>query len=127
MFFTYITTNKRNGTLYTGHTDDLAQRMHQHKVGHFPGFARKYGCKHLVWYEEHETRQDAFTRERRIKEWNRAWKLRLIEKDNPHWIDIMASPVWPLPKGEIFADLRHAAMAHKLDPALRRGERVGWI
>ncbi len=119
MLHTYITTNLRNGTLYTGHTDDRARRTHQHKTGHFPGFSRNHGCKYLVWYEEHETRDAAFIRERRNKEWNRAWKLKLIEKDNPHWLDIMACPVWPLPKGAVFADLRQAAMAHKLDPAPR--------
>ena len=124
MFYTYITTSARNGTLYTGHTDDIEERAYQHRIGHFPGFSKKYDCKYLVWYEEHESRHAAFQRERRIKEWKRAWKLRLIEKQNPDWLDITSCPVWPLPEGALFADIRQAAKAHRLDPALRRGERV---
>lgn len=106
MFYTYIITNKRNGTLYTGHTDTLGQRMEQHKTGRFAGFAKKYGCKSLVWYETHETRDAAFKRERQIKKWNRGWKLRLIESENPDWIDIAHCPQWPLPRREIFSDLK---------------------
>ncbi|MBK8198652.1 MAG: GIY-YIG nuclease family protein [Acidobacteria bacterium] len=88
MFYTYIITNKRNGTLYTGHTDDLARRMWEHRGGHLPGFARKYGCNRLVWCEAHDTRDSAFMRERQIKEWKRNWKLVLIERENPHWQDL---------------------------------------
>jgi len=110
MFYTYIVTNRRNGTLYTGHTDDIERRPYEHKQGFRSRFASKYNCHKLVWYEEHETRQAAFVRERRIKKWNRAWKLRLIEEDNPHWLDILECPVWPLPKGEMFADLRNSAI-----------------
>ena len=124
MFYAYITASARNGTLYTGHTDDIEERAYQHRVGQFPGFSKKYKCKFLVWYEEHDSRDAAFQRERRIKEWKRVWKLGLIESQNPDWLDIMACPVWPLPKGALFADLRQAALMHKLDPALRRGERV---
>ena len=88
MFFAYIVTNKRNGTLYTGHTDDLSIRIAQHKQGVFDGFSKKYGCTKLVWFEGHESRMSAFTRERQIKKWNRAWKLRLIEELNPNWRDL---------------------------------------
>jgi putative endonuclease len=62
--------------------------MWQHKNGAFDGFTKRYGCKMLVWYEYHETRETAFKRERRIKEWRRSWKLMLIEADNPEWRDL---------------------------------------
>ena len=74
--------------LYTGMTDDLLKRAWQHKEGILPGFTRDYGVKTLVWYEVHDTREAAITRERQIKKWNRAWKLRLIEGDNPDWQDL---------------------------------------
>ena len=96
MFHVYIITNKRNGTLYTGHTDDIWHRMQQHQCGEYGGFAAKYGCKHLVWYEAHESRDEAFLRERRIKKWNRSWKLRLIEEKNADWLDLATIPFWPL-------------------------------
>lgn len=88
MFAVYILTNKRNGTLYTGHTDDIDRRMWEHRTGAVRGFASKYGCTRCVWLEFHDTRDSAFTRERRIKAWKRAWKLKLIEAENPEWTDV---------------------------------------
>ncbi|NNC37879.1 MAG: GIY-YIG nuclease family protein [Acidimicrobiales bacterium] len=88
MFFTYMVTNQYLGTLYTGHTDDLSRRIDEHRNGALPGFSKKYGCTHLVWFELHETRASAFRRERQIKRWNRAWKIRLIKKLNPKWDDL---------------------------------------
>jgi len=88
-FFVYIVASKRNGTLYIGMTDDLLKRAWRHRHGIVPGFTRDYGVKYLVWYEVHETRESALVRERRIKKWNRAWKLELIEKDNPDWRDLV--------------------------------------
>ena len=88
-FFTYIVASQRNGTLYTGSTDNLIKRINQHRAGHFDGFTAKYGVAILVWYEVHETRHAAFVRERQIKEWKRVWKLELIEKSNPGWIDLL--------------------------------------
>lgn len=87
-FYVYILASKRNGTLYTGHTDDLAGRIWAHKEGLGSIFTRKYGVKTLVWYEAHDTRESAKWREYRIKAWKRDWKLRLIEKDNPDWDDL---------------------------------------
>ena len=87
-FYTYIVTSQRNGTLYTGSTDSLIVRTEQHRDKVFRGFTAKYGCAILVWYEGHETRHSAFVRERRIKKWNRVWKLELIEKSNPGWRDL---------------------------------------
>jgi len=87
-FFVYILTSRRNGTLYTGMTDDLVRRVWQHRTGAVPGFTSEYGIKMLVWYEQHETRESALIRERQIKKWNRSWKLQLIEKMNPGWRDL---------------------------------------
>ena len=88
MFYTYILASRRNGTLYTGHTDDLAHRIFEHKQKARGGFTAKYGVQILVWFESHEERGAAFRRERQIKEWRRVWKLRLIEENNPTWRDL---------------------------------------
>jgi putative endonuclease len=90
-FFVYIVASKRNGTLYIGMTDDLPKRAWQHRHGIVAGFTRDHGAKHLVWYEVHETRESALLRERRMKKWNRAWKIELIERDNPDWRDLSES------------------------------------
>lgn len=81
-------TNKRNGTLYTGVTSNLLQRVYQHKEGFVEGFTKKYGCKMLVWYEQHETIETAIVREKQIKAGNRKMKLSLIELDNSDWKDL---------------------------------------
>ena len=73
---------------YTGHTDDLSQRVWQHRERALGGHTAKYGITRLVWYVVHETREAAFADERRIKHWNRAWKLRMIEAVNPDWDDL---------------------------------------
>jgi putative endonuclease len=88
VFFTYILANERNGTLCVGSTDDLGKRSWDHKLGAGSVFTRKYGLKLLVWYEQFEMRDSAFQRERRIQEWPRLWKLRLIERFNPGWVDL---------------------------------------
>jgi putative endonuclease len=87
-FYVYILASRRNGTLYIGMTDDLLRRIWQHREGVVPGFTSKYGVKMLVWYEQHDTRESVLIRERRLKKWNRAWKLRLIEEMNPTWRDL---------------------------------------
>ncbi len=87
----YIVASKRNGTLYTGVTSNLPGRIWQHRNGTFGGFSKRYGCKHLVWFEAHETMEAAITREKQIKEWRRAWKLRLVEEANPDWDDLYES------------------------------------
>jgi putative endonuclease len=84
----YLLASRRNGTIYVGMTDDLARRVWMHRTGVLPGFTKQYGVKMLVWYEQHDSRESAFVRERQIKNWNRAWKLRLIEKMNPLWRDL---------------------------------------
>ena len=87
----YIVASQRNGTLYTGVTSDLPGRIWQHKNGSFEGFSRRYGCKILVWFEMAESMESAIDREKQIKEWQRAWKLRLIEEQNPDWDDLYES------------------------------------
>jgi putative endonuclease len=87
-FYVYIIASGRNGAVYTGSTDDLAARVWQHKTKAILGFTARYGCDCLVWCEVHDTRDTAFQRERRIKEWRRGWKLRLTEETNPIWTDL---------------------------------------
>lgn len=89
-FFAYILASKRNGTLYIGSTDNLIQRIADHRDEIKAGFTARYGVKTLVWYETHDTREAAFLRERQMKKWNRAWKLALIERHNPGWRDLLA-------------------------------------
>ncbi len=87
-FYTYIMASGRNGTIYVGSTDSITKRVWEHKNKIRPGFTAKYRCSILVWYEVHDTREGAFRRERRIKEWRRSWKLLLIEGLNPTWRDL---------------------------------------
>ena len=84
----YIMASRRNGTLYTGVTSDLIQRVHEHREGTVPGFTSRHGVKRLVWFEQHSTMDHAITREKRIKKWLRVWKLELIERDNLGWRDL---------------------------------------
>ena len=86
--FVYILASARNGTLYTGVTSDLVQRIWQHKNDLADGFTKKYGVHTLVWHEAHATMESAIGREKAIKDWRRAWKLRLIEAMNPQWRDL---------------------------------------
>ncbi len=84
----YILASKRNGTLYVGVTSNLVQRVWLHKNHLVEGFTKRYGVHSLVWYEGHDTMESAIAREKAIKEWKRAWKLRLIEERNPQWLDL---------------------------------------
>jgi putative endonuclease len=86
--YVYILASKRNGTLYTGVTSDLARRLLEHQKDLTPGFTSKYNVKTLVWFEEHDLITSAITREKSIKHWPRIWKLDLIEAMNPQWEDI---------------------------------------
>jgi putative endonuclease len=92
-YFVYMLASDRNGTLYTGVTNDLVRRIAEHRDGQVPGFTHRYGVTILVWYEEFGDIQDAIAREKQIKGWNRAWKVRAIEKTNPVWNDLMAGLV----------------------------------
>jgi putative endonuclease len=87
-YYGYVICSKRNGTLYIGVTSDLIKRVYEHKNKLVDGFSKKYDVHRLVWYESHETVEEAIVREKQIKKWNRRWKLRLIERDNPEWNDL---------------------------------------
>jgi len=87
----YILASQRNGTLYTGVTSNLVQRIYMHKNNLVEGFSKKYSVHSLVWYEVHNTMESAIQTEKRIKKWNREWKLNLIESINPQWLDLYPS------------------------------------
>ena len=86
--FVYIMASRRNGTIYLGVTSDLVRRVWLHREGQVEGFTKRYGCKMLVWSERHDTIEAAIVREKQMKEWKRAWKLRVIEELNPGWDDL---------------------------------------
>lgn len=93
MFYVYIMTNRMHGALHVGATNDIARRAWEHRDGVVEGFTKKYGLKLLVYYEEFQSISDAFHREKRLKHWNRAWKIALIEKMNPNWEDLYPTVV----------------------------------
>jgi len=84
----YILASKPNGTLYIGVTSNLIKRIWEHKNDMVEGFTKRYNIHRLVWYELHETMESAITREKRLKNWKRKWKLELIEISNPDWQDL---------------------------------------
>jgi len=84
----YILASKRNGTLYIGVTSNLVKRIWEHKNNVVEGFTKRYTVHRLVWYELHESMESALTREKRLKNWKRKWKLELIETRNPKWLDL---------------------------------------
>ena len=84
----YILASQRNGTLYTGVTSGLVKRTWEHKNDFIAGFTERYRVHILVYYELHADMISAITREKQIKKWNRAWKIRLIEETNPDWRDL---------------------------------------
>ncbi|AHB47926.1 excinuclease ABC subunit C [Hyphomicrobium nitrativorans NL23] len=84
----YILAGRRNGTLYVEVTSDLHKRMAEHTQGLVPGFTKKHGVKHLVYYEMHDLLTEAIRREKQLKEWQRIWKIRLIETMNLEWQDL---------------------------------------
>jgi putative endonuclease len=101
----YILASRRNGTIYIGATTDLPKRIYEHRVGVIAGFTRTYDVKRLVHVETYDDISDAIVRERRMKEWKRGWKVRLIEEQNPFWEDLAVSllgfePLQPSHSGE---------------------------
>ena len=84
----YIITNRPNGTLYTGVTNDLSRRAYEHRTGLYEGFTKQYGLTRLVYMEHYEDIRIAIQRERNMKHWSRAWKVRLILDLNPGWRDL---------------------------------------
>jgi putative endonuclease len=87
-YYVYILASKPNGTLYTGVTNNIARRVWEHKQGLVEGFTKKYGVHRLVHWECFSRPQEAIQREKRLKKWNRAWKIQLIESTNPEWKDL---------------------------------------
>ena len=106
-YWTYILASRPRGTLYIGVTNGLIFRVEQHRAGKGSAFARRYSVHTLVWYEEFASARDAIQREKSLKRYNRAWKINLIERTNPHWPDLyptlpgVAPPTSPLPRGEM--------------------------
>ena len=86
--FVYIMASEKNGTLYIGVTSDLVKRVHEHKTSEIDGFTKKYHIHSLVYYEIADDIRGAIIREKQLKKWNRDWKLKLIEKENPTWKDL---------------------------------------
>jgi len=84
----YIMTNRKNGALYVGVTSDLKRRAWEHRQGLVEGFSKRYGLKRLVYFELHPTMASAIQREKQLKAWKRAWKIDLIQKENPNWNDL---------------------------------------
>ena len=87
-YYVYILASRIGGTLYIGVTNDLLRRVGEHREGVVAGFTKKYGVKRLVYFETFDDVDAAIAREKQLKGWNRVWKIRLIEKDNPNWDDL---------------------------------------
>jgi putative endonuclease len=94
-YYVYMLASKIGGTLYIGVTNDLVRRVYEHREKFVEGFTKKYDVANLVYFESHSDVEAAITREKQMKKWNRAWKVRLIEESNPNWDDLyprIASP-----------------------------------
>ncbi len=87
-YYVYMLASRKNGTLYIGVTNDLIRRVYEHRMKVIPGFSAKYGVDRLVWYEVYDDPTNAITREKELKKWRRAWKIRLIEEANLTWRDL---------------------------------------
>lgn len=87
-YFVYILASKRNGTLYIGVTNNLIKRVYEHKQKTVEGFTKKYYVDKLVYFEEYKSPEEAIVREKKLKKWNRSWKLKLIEDKNSNWEDL---------------------------------------
>jgi len=92
-YYVYILTNRPNGILYIGITNNLTRRLFEHRQGTASRFTRRYNCTRLVWYEAHTDVTEAILREKRLKKWRRAWKIDLIEEINPCWQDLNSTVV----------------------------------
>jgi putative endonuclease len=87
-FYVYILASRRDGALYIGVTSNLVKRVYEHKDGVVPGHTKKYSIKQLVYFEIHDNAESAIVRETQMKAWKRKWKIELIEKENPGWLDL---------------------------------------
>jgi putative endonuclease len=91
MYYVYLLASRKHGTLYLGVTKDLIRRVHEHKGKFVPSFTARYDVKKLVWYETYDDPENAIAREKELKKWRRAWKIRLIEENNPDRSDLYQS------------------------------------
>jgi putative endonuclease len=87
-YYVYVPASNKSGTLYIGITNDLKRRVGEHKEGLIEGFTKKYNIRKLVYFEIYNDINEAMLREKRLKKWNRSWKIRLIEEMNPKWNDL---------------------------------------
>jgi putative endonuclease len=87
-YWVYILASRIGGTLYIGVTNNLVRRIYEHREGLLEGFTKQYGVHRLVYFEQFDSIEEAILREKRLKKWNRAWKVQLIEEDNPNWDDL---------------------------------------
>jgi putative endonuclease len=87
-YYVYVLASNKSGTLYIGITNDLKRRVGEHKEGLIEGFTKKYNIRKLVYFEIYNDINEAMLREKRLKKWNRSWKIRLIEEMNPKWNDL---------------------------------------
>lgn len=87
-YYVYLLASRKDGALYVGVTNDLVRRSYEHRTKAVPGFTSKYNIAKLVWFEIHDDPISAITREKEIKKWRRAWKVALIERENPGWDDL---------------------------------------
>ena len=87
-YYVYLLASDRNGTLYLGVTNDIVRRVFEHKSKVVPGFTKRYRIDKLVWFEVFDDPTSAITREKELKKWRREWKIKLIEEQNPQWIDL---------------------------------------
>ncbi|MGJ5220953.1 MULTISPECIES: GIY-YIG nuclease family protein [unclassified Bradyrhizobium] len=90
-YYVYILASRKDGAIYVGVTNDLVRRVYEHRLKAVPGFTFKYNITRLVWFEVYDDPISAITREKELKQWKRAWKVHLIEKDNPGWSDLYDS------------------------------------
>ena len=87
-FYVYMLASARYGTVYLGVTSNLVKRVWEHREVMVEGFTKKHDVKQLVWFEAHDDAISAITREKQLKKWNREWKIRLIQRENPYWRDL---------------------------------------
>jgi putative endonuclease len=87
-YWAYVLASRIGGTLYVGVTNDLVRRVYEHRMGLAQGFTKTYGVHRLVYFEQYSDIEAAIVREKRLKKWNRSWKIRLIEEKNPNWDDL---------------------------------------
>jgi putative endonuclease len=114
VFYVYLLASRKQGTLYLGVTRDLVRRVYQHREKLTPGFTSRYDVRRLVWFEVYDDPINAITREKEIKKWRRAWKIALIEKDDPDWRDLYRG-------NHEIAPFRHSVMrAKRADPESRK-------